>query len=101
MKKNHQFPEDVLRCIANGLDTQAKIVEELNCSYSTLCILLRKLVSASQIESCRQGMHNVYTIRKDSSFHDPFGLSGRPTSNHTFMLPPRRQHSIDEKKVSL
>lgn len=99
MKKNHQFPKDVLTCITNGIDTQAKIIAELDCCSSTLCVLLRKMIAASEIEAVRVGMHNVYSLRKVARYHDPFGLSGQHKSNRTFMLPPRRQHSLDDKRA--
>jgi len=97
MKKNPKFETDVLQCIANGIDTQAKIIAELNCNSSTLCIHLRKMIAASKIQSQRVGMHNVYSMRIDTRYNDPFGLA-QPTKNtNTFYLPPRRQHSMDER----
>jgi hypothetical protein len=100
MKKNPEFEREVLRCIASGIDTQAKIIEELNCNYSTLCMLLRQMVTTSKLESRRVSMHNVYWIRADNSYHDPFRLAKLNKNVNTFMLPPRRSHSMDQQRES-
>lgn len=97
---NKQFPIDVLQCIAIGVDTQSKIIDYLNCSSSTLCILLRKLVVEGTLEVKRIGMHNQYSLRTITTYNDPFRLAKPNKSTNTFALPPRRQHTMDCKRLA-
>jgi len=95
---NVQFPKDVLQCIKIGVNTQSKILDTLRCGSSTLAILLRKLVEEGVLESVRVGMHNEYMMRPESAYNDPFKLAKPTKSDKTFTLPPRRKHSMDDKR---
>lgn len=95
---NKQFPKDVLQCIKIGVNTQSKILDTLRCGSSTLAILLRKFVEEGVLEVKRVGMHNQYMMRTVSTYNDPFKLAKPTKTDKTFTLPPRRKHSMDDKR---
>jgi predicted transcriptional regulator of viral defense system len=89
--------DDIKQCIVVGIVTMSDIADYLGYSKSCISSTLKKMVEAGVVEKTLRGKANVYRIARGEAYHDPFGLAKRVKNPNTFILPPRRTHSIEPR----
>lgn len=97
-KSNPQLKLDVLECIRIGMNTKNNIVNNVRCKSGTLNKILINLVDEGKIKFEKHGTANWYFLHSPINYHDPFNLAQPNKNTNTFILPNRRQHSMDEKR---
>jgi hypothetical protein len=89
---------EVIRCLRNGINTKSAIGQHVRFGARTIQNLLIELEKTEEIRAERIGLVKHYFMTNAIPFNDPFGLA-KPNKNvNTFMLPPRRLHSMDDKR---
>lgn len=97
-KSDPQLKLDVLECIRIGMNTKNNIVNNVRCKSGTLNKIIATLVDEGKVRLEKHGTANWYFLNSPISYHDPFNLAQPNINTNVFILPSRRQHSMDEKR---